>query len=75
MKISKQLKMVYLQQAATPIQSFLKDFYDMHCAAIITQDAVKIVRDEVFVPAADVAPAAVVSTEDFEPKRKPTKQH
>ena len=47
----------------------------MHCAAIITQDGVKIVRDEMFVPAADLCPGSVVSMEDFEPKRKPIKQH
>lgn len=75
MEISTELKMGYLHDAAVPIQNFLKEFYDMHCAAIITQDGVKIVRDEMFVPAADLCPGSVVSMEDFEPKRKPIKQH
>lgn len=73
MKISKQLKFKYLQAAAVPLQDFLKDFYDMHCSAIVTQDGVKIVRDEIYTPAPP--PGPVVSMEDFEPKRTPTTHH
>lgn len=54
--------------AAVPVQEFLKDCYDPHCAAIITLDGVKIVRDEIFTPPAP--PGPVVSMDDFEPKRK-----
>ena len=68
MKPGKKILFKYLQAAAEPLQDILRDFYDLHCTAIVTSDGVTIVRDEIHAPASASGP--VVPMEDLEPKRK-----
>ena len=70
MKPGKKILFKYLQSAAEPLQDILRNFYDLHCSAIVTQDGVTIVRDEIHAPVS--TPSEAVSLEDLEPRRKTT---